>query len=241
MGGISSKEASFSTPVHSEGYQDNTPTARLQQRAQAGLSASERELHALRQRIKELEGGAASSLKDTVTSTDAKPWHDAFTSPRARGQLAVFGAGALLFTFSTMITKRSIAKYNRTLAPPFYTGANSANTISHPAPAPPTVGKNGQIHYEPPNSGATWSALEAFNLATLNVFSAAILMVGGTAWAMDISNMDDLRTKVRRGMKIEQSDKSQAEQDQEVEEWIASVLQRKQDKDTKKEEGSKKS
>ena len=35
-------------------------------------------------------------------------------------------------------------------------------------------------------------------MATMNVMSFAIMMTGGALWAFDISNMDDLRGRMKR-------------------------------------------
>lgn len=64
----------------------------------------------------------------------------------------------------------------------------------------------------------------------MNVTSAAIMLIGGSLWAFDISTIADLRQRVRGGMGI---DEQEVEED--FEEWIASTLARKERKDAAKE------
>lgn len=78
-------------------------------------------------------------------------------------------------------------------------------------------------------------ALEALSLATLNVLSWTMMVAGGALWAFDISSMDDLRRKVRKGMGIEGRTEQDAEE--EIEEWLATVLARRDEKALKRGEG----
>lgn len=73
-------------------------------------------------------------------------------------------------------------------------------------------------------------AFEALNIATINVASLAMMMTGGMLWAFDISTMDDLRTKLRGSLGFEGSVKDAEE---EFEEWLASTLARKDEKQKK--------
>lgn len=68
-------------------------------------------------------------------------------------------------------------------------------------------------------------AFEALNIATVNVFSFAIMMTGGVLWALDVSTLEDLRRRVRAGMGVSGDGKNA---DEEMEEWVASVLARKE-------------
>jgi len=79
-------------------------------------------------------------------------------------------------------------------------------------------------------------ALEALYLATLNVFSWGLFATGGILWYADIASMDDLRRKVRGGMGVDGSGRSEADVEEEMEEWLATVLTRKEEKRTREEE-----
>jgi len=72
-------------------------------------------------------------------------------------------------------------------------------------------------------------ALEALNLATLNVFGFGIMLTGGLAWAFDISNAEDLRRRAR-GHMGETGATTDEEAEREMEEWVAKVLLRRNEK-----------
>jgi hypothetical protein len=75
-------------------------------------------------------------------------------------------------------------------------------------------------------------AFEALNIATINVVSLGIMATGGLLWAFDISSLDDMRRKVRTnwGAGAGQTDEKLEE---ELEEWFAGVLARKEFKHLK--------
>ncbi|EKG11868.1 hypothetical protein MPH_11005 [Macrophomina phaseolina MS6] len=136
------------------------------------------------------------------------PFRDAFTTRRSLRQLGLFCAGATFFTAATFITRRQMVRRFRASIPPFY----------HPSNLP----------YGEANGAM--EAFEALNLATVNVVSAAIMLTGGTMWALDISTLEDLRKKVRHRVGSGDERKS----DEEIEEWIAEVLARKDMKEAVK-------
>jgi hypothetical protein len=73
----------------------------------------------------------------------------------------------------------------------------------------------------------TLFALEALSLATLNTFSFGIMATGGLAWAFDISSLDDLKARARKHRRGEgQGKKVEGDADAEdtIEAWMASVL-----------------
>lgn len=88
-------------------------------------------------------------------------------------------------------------------------------------------------------SDSSLIALEALNLATLNVMGFGIMITGGLAWAFDISSIDDLRRMARRhiGPPGGQTDE---EAEREVEEWVAKVLLRKEHKEKETQSPSEK-
>lgn len=73
-------------------------------------------------------------------------------------------------------------------------------------------------------------AFEALNIATVNVTSFAMMVAGGLLWAFDISSLEDLRRKVRGGMGVDGSGRSEREAEEEMEEWLATVLARREEK-----------
>jgi len=77
-------------------------------------------------------------------------------------------------------------------------------------------------------------AFEALNLATLNVASLSIMAAGGALWAFDISSMDDMRRKIRGGLGVDGTGRSEQDAEEEIEEWLATVLARKDEKDRKR-------
>lgn len=80
------------------------------------------------------------------------------------------------------------------------------------------------------NSGAIL-AFEALSLATINVFSWAMIGVGSVLWMTDIRGMDDLRRRVRGGLGIDGSGRTEEQVEEEMEEWLVGVLARKEDKE----------
>ncbi|KAK1995925.1 hypothetical protein LX36DRAFT_137580 [Colletotrichum falcatum] len=123
---------------------------------------------------------------------------------RATKQLGLFFAGAGFFFFSAMITRRSVVRKQLAAFPKFYQPSHYA------------AGKQGN-----PEGGMI--AFEALNLATLNVFSFAMMMTGGAAWAFDVSSVDDLRQMARRSLHGAAAQTDEAAE-REFEEWAAKVL-----------------
>lgn len=71
-------------------------------------------------------------------------------------------------------------------------------------------------------------AVEALNLATLSVVSFALMAGAGTAWALDISSLEDLRERARRSLYGPEG-RVDEDVDKEVAEWMAKTLGRKVD------------
>lgn len=85
-------------------------------------------------------------------------------------------------------------------------------------------------------------AFEALNLATINVASVAMMLTGGLLWAFDISSLEDARVKIRGGLGFDGSGAGVAEAEEEFEEWLATTLARKDNKQKnieREEEGEK--
>ena len=64
------------------------------------------------------------------------------------------------------------------------------------------------------------------------MFSWAIFLVAGGLWAFDILGFEEFRSRMRRGMGIGtvREEMSDEEVEEEIEEWIAGVLARKEEK-----------
>ncbi|KAI1289120.1 hypothetical protein F5Y03DRAFT_63535 [Xylaria venustula] len=128
-------------------------------------------------------------------------------SQRSLKQLGLFFAGAGFLSLATLITRRSVSKKLVATVPKFYTQSNCpVNKI---------------------DSDSSLIALEALNLATLNVVGFAIMMTGGVSWAFDISSVDDLRSMARKHIGPS-GGRTDEEAEREVEEWVAKVLLRKE-------------
>ncbi|KAI0540374.1 hypothetical protein GGR58DRAFT_499181 [Xylaria digitata] len=144
----------------------------------------------------------------TVPSSPPLPeTQPSILSQRSLKQLGLFFAGAGFLSLATLITRRSVARKHVATLPKFYTQSNRP------------VNKIG--------SDSSLIALEALNLATLNVIGFAIMMTGGVSWAFDISNIDDLRKKARKHIGPS-GGRTDEEAEREVEEWVAKVLLRKE-------------
>ncbi|MCJ1425208.1 hypothetical protein MMC29_003096 [Sticta canariensis] len=129
-------------------------------------------------------------------------------APRSRKQLSIFFGGAAFFGLATLITRRSLARRYKASIPPFFRQSNR-----------PSSQVNGAME-----------AFEALNLATINVASVAMMLSGGLLWAFDISSLEDARVKIRGGLGFDGSGASVAEAEEEFEEWLATTLARKDNK-----------
>lgn len=137
----------------------------------------------------------------------------AFFSQRSRRQLGLFLAGASFFALSSAVTRRSLVRRYKATIPKFYQPSNQPNT----------------------NINGALEAFEALNIATINVMSVGMMVGGGLLWAFDISSLDEMRQKVRKNLGV---DGARFDQDaeEEMEEWFATVLDRKDKKEKRRKE-----
>ncbi|PBP18796.1 hypothetical protein BUE80_DR010442 [Diplocarpon rosae] len=140
-----------------------------------------------------------------LTATPVEP-DSSFFSPRSRRPIGLFAAGAGFFLLSAAITRRSIIRRQRALVPKFYEPSNRVG---------PEV--NGAVE-----------AAEALAIATINVASVGIMATGGLLWAFDISSLSEMKSKVRRNMGVNVARTDQDAEEEEIEEWLATVLSRKE-------------
>ncbi|EXJ55000.1 uncharacterized protein A1O5_12739 [Cladophialophora psammophila CBS 110553] len=124
----------------------------------------------------------------------------------------IFGAGAVFFAFSLLVTRRSLARKRLAASPAFY-----ANAPGHQAEQAKKV--NGAME-----------AVEALNIATINVLSLTMMATGGALWYLDINSLAEARRKLRGGLGIDGTGKSEKQAEEEFEEWMATVLARKEAK-----------
>jgi hypothetical protein len=161
------------------------------------------------------------STSESSPSAPSSPPHPTplsrLTSQRSRGQLSLFFAGASFFAISSLITRRSLLRRRALIKPSFY----------HPSNAPPKIPANGGLE-----------AFEALNIATINVTSCMMMMVGGVLWALDISSMDELRRKVRGGLGVDGTGRSAEDAEEEWEEWLAEVVERRREKAKRRRESA---
>lgn len=128
-----------------------------------------------------------------------------YQNPRARTikQVSLFLAGATFLTASTLITRRAITRKFATIKPKFYTPSN----------------------FKPTDANGAVEAAEAFALATINVGSLAMMLVGGSMFALDVVDAEDLREKYKAKMGFQ--DNLDQTADAEIEEWVKGVLDKK--------------
>lgn len=131
---------------------------------------------------------------------------------RTAKQLGLFFAGAAFLTTSALISRRAvnrkmIAHYPKLFHP------------SHHGPKPPPRSPQDK-------SDDQLVAVEALGLATLNVMSFGVMLTGGVMFAFDISNVEDLRRRARASLYGPNGVLDEAA-DQQVEDWIADVLSRR--------------
>ena len=136
-------------------------------------------------------------------------------SPRSRKQFMLLAAGSTFFLFAATITRRALIRRQVATIPKFYHQSN--------LPAPGS-----------PNFNGPMEALQALNLATLNTAAGAMVLVGGTLWAADISSLEEMRKKVRGGLGVDGTGRTEGDVEEEFEEWIAGILERKDDKERRK-------
>lgn len=126
---------------------------------------------------------------------------------RLRKQLTLLLGGGAFLALSVAVTRRSVYKRRIGLIPAFY----------HPNTRPPAIPPNGAI-----------DAIEALNLATLNTFAFAMLMVGGGMFALNVSSVEELRARARASGDWSETQRAAEE---EFEEWVVGVLARKEMKE----------
>ena len=112
--------------------------------------------------------------------------------------------GSLFLLLSIRLSQRTIRK--KTIRAPYYTPNNSPSLIT---------------------GSPALDAFEALQLASLSVFSAAMVLVGGAGVALDVSNVHELRERFRQSQMGGEWEEGKRRAEEEWEEWVAGVLERK--------------
>lgn len=165
---------------------------------------------------------------------------------RTRRQAGLFFGGAAFVVFSTLVTRRSLARRNNTIVNAVANAAKTTGAGATPGkvgganPAAPEAAKaEAEAALNSLNNSGPVLALEALTVATLNVFSWAIMATGGVLWYFDIASMDDMKRAIRGGLGVDGTGRTEEEAEEEMEEWLATVLSRKDEKRKREEEDRK--
>jgi hypothetical protein len=81
-------------------------------------------------------------------------------------------------------------------------------------------------------------AMEALSIATVNVLSVALMASGAAMWYLDINSMSDARRKLRGGLGVDGTGRDETQAEEEFEEWMATVLERRDSKEKNKDDAS---
>ena len=126
-------------------------------------------------------------------------------SPLVRNvrQLGLCLAGAGFMAASIAISRRSVVRMRTATFPKFYISNRS-----------------------PPNKGDSADrgliAVQALGLATLNVMSFGVFLVGGISWAFDLSSVRELRQRTRAH--LEKPTNMSTEDEKKMEEELEKIL-----------------
>jgi len=158
-----------------------------------------------------------STSSYTTTAASLAQSVPASATSRFLSQFGLFAAGAATTAFSVLLTRRSVA-----------------NRVAAIRPKGLFTPSNKPLKF---NGGA--EAAEALGLATLNVASFSFMITTGLMWALDISGLEEMRTRLRRQMGLglvdarlpdELKSKDGAVKDDDVEMWMNVVAARMQGK-----------
>ena len=155
--------------------------------------------------LKSVQTPIATALHESLSQAE---WQKVQEEGRRRNKL-IFAAGLAFLGLSIFATRRSLTR--RKLA--------SQAAFIKDAPA-----NNAE---QAKNVSGALEAVEALNLATINVLSVAMLATGGTLWYLDVNSLADARKMIRGGLGVDGKGMTEQEAEEEIEEVIASILARK--------------
>ncbi|KAK6353306.1 hypothetical protein TWF696_005278 [Orbilia brochopaga] len=149
--------------------------------------------------------------KPAPFSTVAQDHRDPSITPfdRRRKQLTLYFAGTTFLLLSIATARRSTRRRALATIPKYYTPNTRSSELTF-------------------NGGA--DAFEALNIASLGVMSVGMITVGAAMYMFDVVNVEETRRLVRSRYGWE-GRKTESEVEEELEEWIATVLARKDRKE----------
>jgi len=124
--------------------------------------------------------------------------------------MGLYFGGAGFLALSILISKRASVRHQLRARLRYFTP--STHHLLKKGEVPP-----GDAGKEP------MMALEALNLATLNVVSFAVMLTGGVSWALDLSCVDDMRRLARRSMNGVHG-RLDPDMEKELAEWVGKTL-----------------
>jgi len=145
------------------------------------------------------------------TSTPSQP------TTKDNTGLKLFLGGIAFSTFTVFITRRASIRKRIACNPPYYSSS---------------------VYHQPKVNGAM-EAFEALNLATVNVMSFGMLTAGGAMYALDVNGVEDMRRIMRGGLEGAARGKSDEELENDIQEWVVSVLGNRVEKQLEKERAKK--
>ncbi|KAL2140724.1 hypothetical protein VTI28DRAFT_3317 [Corynascus sepedonium] len=162
----------------------------------------------------------ASSPQPVTPPQDDRPqptdYYSLYFSARSLRQLSLFLGGAGFFYLSVLVSRRAAARHRLAARLRFYEPNNQATGWGF-LKDPELLRGIGPRDKNPA------VALEALNLATLNTMAFAVMAAGGVSWALDISNVEDLRAYARRSVARHHGERDKAAE-REVAEWLVKTF-----------------
>ncbi|KAF3941478.1 hypothetical protein ABW19_dt0210170 [Dactylella cylindrospora] len=131
------------------------------------------------------------------------------TFQRRKKQLTLYAAGATFFLLTIAVARRATRRRRLATVPKYYTPNTTASELNF----------NGGVE-----------AFEALNIASLGVASFGMMGIGAGMYILDVVNVEEMRRLVR-GRYGSEGRKSEGQVEEELEEWIATVLARKEKKE----------
>ena len=159
-----------------------------------------------------LEESVRQPEPEPVVEASERSASDIAQTSRPNRNKVVFGAGAAFFVFSLVITRRAFVRKRFAGTPAFY-----AHFPEHQAEQAKKI--NGALE-----------AMEALSLATINVFSFAMMATGGTMWYFNINSAAETKKAIRGGLGVAEKDSSEEEAEENLDELMAALLERKEAK-----------
>jgi hypothetical protein len=133
--------------------------------------------------------------------------------PNRNRNKIIFGAGVAFFALSLLVTRRAFLRRK---------AASTSTGFYTNAPA--------HREEQAKNVSGAMEAVEALNIATINVLSVALMATGGTLWYLDINGLEDGKRFIRGGLGVDGTGRSEGEVEEDFEVWLATTLAKKEAK-----------